>query len=47
MPLYHGNCHRGSVRFDAGLTIRCVNVCNCSICSKNGIRHHRVAPENF
>jgi len=47
MPTYHGSCHCQAVRFEVDTTIERVTVCNCSICTKKGIIHHRVAPENF
>jgi hypothetical protein len=47
MPTYHGSCHCKAVRFEVDATIDRVTICNCSICSKKGIVHHRVAPESF
>ena len=47
MPRYLGSCHCGAVRFEIEATIDRVTQCNCSICSKKGILHHRVAPERF
>lgn len=47
MPHYTGSCHCGSVRFQIEATIDRVTECNCSICQKKGILHHRVTPENF
>ncbi len=35
------------MRFEVDATIDRVTVCNCSICTKKGIVHHRVAPQNF
>ena len=47
MPRYVGSCHCGAVRFEIEAVIDRVTQCNCSICSKKGILHHRVAPERF
>lgn len=47
MPRYHGSCHCGQVRFEIEAVIDKVTACNCSICAKKGVLHHRVAPENF
>jgi hypothetical protein len=47
MPTYHGSCHCRAVRFEIETTIDQVTLCNCSICTKKGIVHHRVKPENF
>lgn len=47
MPRYSGSCHCGRVRFELDAVIDRVTECNCSICSKKGILHFRVAPENF
>jgi hypothetical protein len=47
MPRYVGSCHCGRVRFEIDAVIDRVTECNCSICSKKGILHLRVAPENF
>ena len=43
--LYHGSCHCGAVRFEADTVITRVLRCNCSICRKKGVLHHRVAAE--
>lgn len=47
MTLYHGSCHCGRVQFSIATTLDKVVACNCSICTKKGVLHHRVAPENF
>lgn len=47
MAIYHGSCHCGAVRFAIDTEIIRVTECNCSICRKKGILHHRVAPERF
>ncbi len=47
MPRYVGSCHCGAVRYEIDAVIDRVTECNCSMCSKKGILHHRVSPENF
>ena len=47
MPTYHGSCHCGQVRFEIDCVIKRVTLCNCSICTKKGVLHHRVQPEDF
>ncbi|NOX76890.1 MAG: GFA family protein [Gammaproteobacteria bacterium] len=47
MKTYHGSCHCGQVTFTVKTTIDRVVSCNCSICSKKGVLHHRVSPEQF
>ena len=47
MNTYHGSCQCGRVKFSVSSEIDKVVSCNCSICSKKGVLHHRVAPEQF
>lgn len=47
LQTYHGSCHCGAVRFEVETMIDRVTVCNCSVCTKKGIVHHRVPPERF
>ncbi|MBE0626557.1 MAG: GFA family protein [Burkholderiales bacterium] len=47
MPRYTGSCHCGAVRFEIEAVIDRVTECNCSICRKKGILHHRVAADGF
>ena len=47
MPSHLGSCHCGHIRFEIDAVIDRVTDCNCSICSKKGILHVRVPPENF
>ena len=44
---YHGSCHCGRVKFAIESTIDKVVRCNCSICTKKGVLHHRVGPAQF
>jgi len=47
MKTYHGSCHCHRVKFTVTTTIDKVVSCNCTICSKKGVLHHRVAPQQF
>lgn len=47
MPRHTGSCHCGALRFEIDAQITQVTECNCSVCRKKGILHHRVAPQNF
>ena len=42
-----GGCHCGRVRFRVTADLDGVTICNCSICTKKGIWHLIVPPENF
>jgi hypothetical protein len=45
--VYDGGCHCGRVRFRVRTDFSRVVDCNCSICTKKGILHLIVAPEQF
>jgi len=47
MKTYHGSCHCGAVKFTVKTSFNKIVLCNCSICSKKGVLHHRVTPEKF
>ena len=47
MRTYQGSCHCGRVRFEAETDLVQAVECNCSICIKKGILHHRVPPGRF
>lgn len=47
MHTYGGGCHCGAVRFEIDSELTKASQCNCSICTKKGILHHRVPPEHF
>jgi hypothetical protein len=47
MNTYHGSCHCGQIKFLITSEIDIVVLCNCSICSKKGVLHHRVTAEQF
>ncbi len=47
MPTYQGGCHCGQVRFELSAEINEVIECNCSVCSKKGLLHLIVEPEQF
>ena len=42
-----GGCHCGRVRFRVTADLARVTECNCSICTKKGILHLVVPPEQF
>jgi len=44
---YEGGCHCGRVRFRVRGDLAAASVCNCSVCTKKGIIHLIVPPEDF
>lgn len=44
---YEGGCHCGRVRFRVRADLEDLLECNCSICTKKGMLHLIVAPEQF
>lgn len=47
MKTYQGGCHCGAVCFEVTSDLAKAIQCNCSICTKKGALHHRVAPARF
>lgn len=47
MPVFHGSCHCGAVRFEVETDLAYISRCNCSICTKKGSLNHTVPPERF
>ena len=44
---YEGGCHCNRVRFGVNADLASVIICNCSICTKKGIIHLIVPPQQF
>jgi hypothetical protein len=44
---YEGGCHCGRVRFRVQADLEELLECNCTICTKKGMLHLIVAPEQF
>ena len=47
LETYEGGCHCGRIRFRVRADLSLVSECNCSICTKKGILHLTVSPEDF
>ena len=47
MKTMEGSCHCGRVRFRVTADLDGVTICNCSICTKKGIWHLIVPPEQL
>lgn len=47
MQSYKGSCHCGQVQFEVVTDLKIAVECNCTICTKKGVLHHRVSPEQF
>ena len=44
---YEGSCHCGRVKFRVRADLADLLECNCSVCTKKGILHLIVPPEDF
>jgi hypothetical protein len=47
LETYEGACHCGRVRFRVRADLSEILECNCSVCTKKGILHLIVPPEQF
>ena len=47
LEMREGGCHCGRVRFRARVDLDLLSQCNCSVCTKKGILHLPIAPEDF
>jgi hypothetical protein len=47
LQICDGSCHCGRVRFRVRADLSTILECNCSVCTKKGILHLIVSPENF
>jgi len=47
LQTYDGSCHCGRVRFRINADLAMVGECNCTVCTKKGILHLIVGPEDF
>jgi hypothetical protein len=47
LETHEGGCHCGRVRFRARVDLDLLSQCNCTVCTKKGILHLPVEPENF
>ena len=47
LETYEGSCHCGRVRFRVRADLSALLECNCSVCTKKGILHLIVPPEQF
>jgi hypothetical protein len=47
LETYEGGCHCGRVRFRVRANLADVSDCNCSMCTRKGILHVIVPPEQF
>jgi hypothetical protein len=47
LEIREGGCHCGRVRFRAQLDLDLLSQCSCTICTKKGILHLPVSPDDF
>jgi hypothetical protein len=47
LEIREGGCHCGQVRFRAPVDLDLLSQCSCTICTKKGILHLTVSPDDF
>ena len=47
LEIREGGCHCGRVRFRAPVDLDLLSQCSCTICTKKGILHLSVSPDDF
>ena len=47
LEIREGGCHCGRVRFRAQVDLDLLSQCNCTVCTKKGILHLPVDPDDF
>ena len=47
LEIREGGCHCGQVRFRAPVDLDLLSQCSCTICTKKGILHLSVSPDDF
>lgn len=47
LEVREGGCHCGAVRFRAKVDLEQLSQCNCSICTKKGLLHLSIFPDDF
>ena len=47
LEMREGGCHCGRIRFRARVDLDLLSQCNCTVCTKKGMLHLPIAPEDF